>query len=605
MKSGMNARKNMRKPSAQYAESKKETGECTMGGRPTKDSCTRRFVFVLTALVLLVACAGGAFAQDEPRLERMSFADAPVGYILQSLGRMYNVNFSISAGAAAKKVSLEINDASFKEAVNMICSAAGVDVSEVRPGLFVAMTKEESLSGVSEKDREDTRKEERFTNMLIETMSVKYVDVKDVETSISKILGEEAASMVRISKTAGTDDRNYGSLLVTAPNQRLIDAVKKIIGEIDKPLPIVEVSVLFVEITKSKNSSTGIDWDISNTFAFEEDFPGPTNTLFQFGKFRRTGGATFSAAIGALAGDGRSRVLADPKIRVVSGRKANFGSETQVPILSRNSDGDINTDYKNVGITLDLLPAVLEDGTIHMRVEPKASSITGEKKLGDVVAPIISERKATTEVLMRSGETMVIGGLMNDREIRSLSKLPFLSNLPLLGPLFQSEKTENEVSTVVIFIRPVTVEVDSLSRGTPVAVENLFKEEAVPAGIAPSTKRETPAPVRYEREQIAPKLGTPENVTPEQVQKNPVPAPAPTHAPAPAPVHRSRWAGADGTVIDERISNLLNMYGVGGEQVFVPVQGGAYVPAPSPQAYEQKPGPVPAPAPEVWTPPTE
>ena len=127
-------------------------------------------------------------------------------------------------------------------------------------------------------------------------------------------------------------------------------------------------------------------------------------------------------------------------------------------------DCDVKTEYKHVGISLEVLPVVLADGTIQLAVTPRVSSITGEKTLGNTTAPIIEERKESTMVFLDPGEVMVIGGLMTDREIRSSSRVPVLWQIPLFGELFRSEKKSTERSTVNVMLRAVLVE-DSVMSG--------------------------------------------------------------------------------------------------------------------------------------------
>lgn len=430
---------------------------------------------IAAAIIILTCFFGGSVQAAVPKIERMSFVEAPVGYILQSLGRMYGINFSISSGAAAKKVSIELNDVTFEDALEMICAASGVAITENGEKLYIVRSKEEDNSLIPEVEREEKRKEDKMTSSVMEVVSVKYVSVSDIEATIKNTFVGEGSSLVKISKVESEDSRSYNNLVITAVNKNILNTVKKVISTIDRPRAMVEIEVLFVELIRSNDSATGIDWNLSTSpFKWEEgegtsgggDGDGDEDASgsetgegggfspFKFGTFYRLTPWQAEAALSAIQGNSKSRVLADPKIRVMSGRKALFASETQVPILSRNSDGDVNTEWKNVGINLEILPVVLDDGSIYLQTVPRASSITGEKRLGDVVAPVISERKAETEVLMYPGETMVIGGLMNDKEVRSISKVPLLSDIPILGALFRSERKENEKSTVVIFLRP-------------------------------------------------------------------------------------------------------------------------------------------------------
>lgn len=419
----------------------------------------------LAVLVALLLSPDASFSQER-KVKMLSFTDVPVGYILQSLGRLFGANFSISASAAGRIISVELADVTFDEALEMICSAAVVNIQKAGEGRYIVTTSEESDSGASRAEKELRERENRLVNSFMEVVTTRYTAVADVKSAIESMLGDDYGALCKITRVSNDDSRNYNSLVIHAANRTILDNVRQLIRTIDIPKPMVEIEALFVEVVIGDNMEKGIDWTImKNPLTFTENAPpqNPKNDplkfyTLSFGQFWRTSPWEAEAMLDALSGNSRSRVLADPRIRVMSGRKALFASETQVPVFEKNSDGDISTDWKNVGVSLEILPVVMEDGSIHLVAAPRASAITGEKILGDVVAPVIAERRTETEVILQPGETMVIGGLMNDKEIRSLSKVPILGNLPLLGELFRSERTENEKSSVVVLLRPVLID---------------------------------------------------------------------------------------------------------------------------------------------------
>ena len=102
----------------------------------------------------------------------------------------------------------------------------------------------------------------------------------------------------------------------------------------------------------------------------------------------------------------------------------------------------------------------------------------GEQRLGDVTAPIISERRVETQMILSPKETIVIGGLINDRDIKSMSKVPILGDIPLFGELFKSTNTETERSTVIVFLRPSIVELYSGS-GLPEELSKKYEDLTV------------------------------------------------------------------------------------------------------------------------------
>jgi type II secretory pathway component GspD/PulD (secretin) len=132
-------------------------------------------VFALWCVLFLLTSP--VHAMENNKIERMSFTDASVGYILQSLGRVYGVNFSISEGAMSKRISIELNNVTFTSALDMISQASNIVLSKTGPDLYVARSQEEDMALVSDTEREDARREKRLTSSVVEVIGVKYVSV--------------------------------------------------------------------------------------------------------------------------------------------------------------------------------------------------------------------------------------------------------------------------------------------------------------------------------------------------------------------------------------------------------------------------------------------
>ena len=425
----------------------------------------------------------------------MSFSNVPVGYLFQNLGKLYGVSFSISAAAAAKVVSVEITDVEFDKALEIIAASAGVVVEQSGKGIYVVRAFGEDTEGVSQEEKKRKEQEARLQGAVMESITTKFVGAKEVQEALENVFGEEFKSLVSVSQLAGDDEKeiNYNSLVIYASSPEILKTVKEVIAQIDRPKPMVEMEALFVELTMNENEYLGANWNImTEPLKFQEEAPAqnPENDPMKyyttrFGQFWRISPWEAEATLTALHGTGRGRVLANPKVRVMSGRKATFVSETQMPILTKDGDGEINTEWKNVGISLEMLPVVLDDGSIYITVTPRASSIVGEQRLGDVTAPIISERRVETQMILSPKETIVIGGLINDRDIKSMSKVPILGDIPLFGELFKSTNTETERSTVIVFLRPSIVELYSGS-GLPERLSKKYEDLTV--DIKPVTK---------------------------------------------------------------------------------------------------------------------
>jgi len=461
----------------------------------------------------------------------MSFTNVPVGYLFQNLGKLYGVSFSISAAAASRVVSVEITDVEFDKALEIISASAGVVVEEAGKGIYIVRAFGEDTEGVSQEEKKRKEQEKRLQGAVMESLTTKFVGAKEVQEALEDIFDADFKSLVSVSQLAGDneDEVNYNSIVIYASSKEILETVKGVVAQIDRPKPMVEIEALFIELTSNDNKMMGADWTVmKEPLQFQEEAPAqnPENDPMKyyttrFGQFWRISPWEAEATISAMQGTGTGRVLANPKVRVMSGRKATFVSETQMPILTKDGDGEINTEWKNVGISLEMLPVVLDDGEIHITVTPRASSIVGEKRLGDVSAPIISERRVETQMLLHPMETIVIGGLINDRDIKNMSKVPILGDIPLFGELFKSTTNETERSTVIVFLRPTIVEPYSGS-GLPADLADKYKELTV--DIKPIQKKpEAPKEPETLKEPEAPE--EPEVLEEPETSEEPAKAP--------------------------------------------------------------------------------
>ena len=160
----------------------------------------------------------------------------------------------------------------------------------------------------------------------------------------------------------------------------------------------------------------------------------------------------YTAAIRALITDGRAKMLARPNITTVQGHEAliNIGAEVPVPRVSTsNSVTTSGVEYREAGIILRYTPRVTADGSIVARVHTEVSTPV---YVDDLKAYRFQKRSADTTVRLRNGETMVIGGLIDSDESRSLAKIPFLGDIPVLGAFFRSVRTSKTETELMIFL---------------------------------------------------------------------------------------------------------------------------------------------------------
>ena len=167
-----------------------------------------------------------------------------------------------------------------------------------------------------------------------------------------------------------------------------------------------------------------------------------------------------NAQLNLLAQNGSASILAEPQLSARNGAKASFLAGGEYPYTVSSSNGPTVL-FKPYGIKLDIQPKVDRNGIVRATIESEVSAI--DTSVSTLAGPAISSRKTNTEFNVRSGETLVLSGLLSRKTSTSIDKLPLLGDLPVIGALFRSKRFQNDETELVVFVTPTVV--DSRSPG--------------------------------------------------------------------------------------------------------------------------------------------
>jgi pilus assembly protein CpaC len=203
--------------------------------------------------------------------------------------------------------------------------------------------------------------------------------------------------------------------------------------------------------TQETGSGTGISGNVVGL--------GSYNPLDAF----QVGVSYFPAGIGAvlqaLNTKGLAKILAEPNLLVKSGQDGKFHAGSEIPYAVVKSVGGVASTeivFKQVGITLNFKPEVMENGIITLKIDPaEVSSISGTLAVNGY--PIIDTRNVNTIVELKDGESLILAGLLQEDEIKTMSKIPLLGDIPILGALFRSTQNDIKEKELVFFITPKIV----------------------------------------------------------------------------------------------------------------------------------------------------
>ncbi len=255
-------------------------------------------------------------------------------------------------------------------------------------------------------------------------------------------------------------DNDSNSLMVLTPSKNF-DRVKSVIADLDKPVRQVIIKVLIAEVTHDKTSDVGTDSSVLTNGALK-------NVLTNFGVASQTTGAIakvltgdVTIALRALETEGKLEVLSRPSIVASDNQTSNITVGQEVPFIvsSRTTDTGqtVNTiQYQDIGIILNVTAHINEDGLVIMDVAPEVSSLTGTTvPISETVnAPVFAKRSAQTRVGVQDGQTVVIGGLMEDKKTENNQGIPVLRKIPGLGLLFGRKQKDKSKTELLIFLTP-------------------------------------------------------------------------------------------------------------------------------------------------------
>ena len=297
----------------------------------------------------------------------------------------------------------------------------------------------------------------------VRVFELRFVPPADMAAAVAPLLGEGGA----ISPLPGED-----RLLVTGTPDRLA-AIAAAVAQLDVPRRQVRIRALIYDCAVEDSRRLGLNWDGGlNGRHFDTDGNALQSLAFA-GVTAATGSATsgtlaastlgrygsLGATLRALNESRDSQLLADPNVVALNHEQATIKIVTEVPYqqLTESALGGAigTTEFREAGVTLDVIPHISADGTITMVVSPEFSVLTGFTP--EQNAPIIDTRQATTTVRVRDRETLVLGGLRQRSRTRTGKSVPRLGDVPVLGRLFRNSGFDVRESELLVFLTPEIV----------------------------------------------------------------------------------------------------------------------------------------------------
>jgi general secretion pathway protein D len=438
----------------------------------------------------------------------LSFRGASLREAYEALAQAGNINVVFDPQFADQVVSLDLRDVDFEEALASLSSVGRTFHRVVNAHVLIVVP-------------DTPAKRREYEQQVVKTFFLSNADLKETIDLLRVVLGAR-----RVAPLPGANALTIND----TPDK--VSAAEHIVEILDKRRAEIVVDVEILEVNRSRLKDYGIEINsnVANTQGvLGAIFPDPTGTTTLSDKPYRRDNLVVTGLPGViyrlLQNDTTTRLLANPQLRTTEGEtaQARFGDQVPVPVttFSPIATGGIaqqaitSFEYKSVGVNIDITPRVHHDNDVTLALKIDISSVGPAGYQG---LPTFNSRTVTSVIRLKDGETNILAGLISDQERRSLTGLPGLASVPLLGRLFSRNKDEDQETDIVMTLTPKIIRKPDLREED----FRSFEVGADSSTVLFEAPLEAPPGLQAPRDEPAPRI---EPIRP--------PAPSPTPPPEP------------------------------------------------------------------------
>lgn len=384
----------------------------------------------------------------------MNFRGAQLVNVVRLLASQDNLNLILS-GDIKGELTLTLEDVSLETALDAILHVNKYEwflqdnIIIVQP-----MTSQRVMSG----------------ELTTRIYRLSYIKGTTLTAAVEEALTDRG-KIKALSSTQSTEDSGgEQDILMITDIPSNFDLIDSIVKSLDVEGDQINIAVKFIETTLKHDETIGINWNLRETMYIPGGGEADTTTTIKLGHLKIPGetmsfatltAPVVSAMLDLLANDGDTKLLQEPQVTTMSNSSANIVVGTTIPVLVPQGEGSVfgsnpyTYEEQSINVSLNVLPRVNSQEVISMKIDAVVQAVVGY--VGAEQRPMVSTRSTNTNVRVANGETLLIGGLIFDNDLESMSKMPFLGDLPFLKKLFRYRNTEREQRELLIFITPTVI----------------------------------------------------------------------------------------------------------------------------------------------------
>lgn len=419
----------------------------------------KKWQIIITVLFLIQVNASLATNSqlskvNHSELITLNFYQTDIGIILQALADSKQLNMIMTEDVAQKQ-TIKLQNVDWHKALMIIINSANLQAKIDDNILFIS--KAEDPEQINQKQRLDKLSLEQRLPLNTLPIRIQHADLNTLLDTIHKqtLLSERGKIIV---------DKRTNSLIITDIPPKLT-AIKSLITLLDKSVPQVHISAHIVNMSDESMSELGIKWgylgqpsQLINKFDVKL---GAANSTANLGfNLAKISGSLLNLELSALQAENQLEIIASPNLLTANQNMASIKQGTEIPYeVSSGSNGSTSIEFKQAVLGLEVTPKIIGEERmildLHITQNTAGQAI---KRSDGGEALAIDTQEIKTQVKVKSGETIVLGGIFHQINSKNDHHVPYVSQLPIIGSLFKYKNKKQQKRELVIFITPQLVE---------------------------------------------------------------------------------------------------------------------------------------------------
>ncbi|HEE9789789.1 TPA: DNA uptake porin HofQ [Enterobacter soli] len=401
-------------------------------------------------MLLLMILSHPVWASN-PKPVNLVVDDVPVVQVLQALAAQEERNLVVSPDVSGT-LSLNLTRVPWRQALNTVVASAGLILREER-GIFYVHTAAWQREQEARKEQEQIKRQ-LDAPLLSRSISLSYADAGELQKAAEKLLSPKGSLSV---------DKRTNRLLAR-DNQAVLDSLQLWAEQMDMPVEQVELAAHIVTITEKSLRELGVKWNLAESAGagsvgqattLSADLSVSQATTHVGFNIGRINGRLLDLELSALEQKQQVEIIASPRLLASHMQPASIKQGSEIPYqVSSGESGATSVEFKEAVLGMEVTPVVLPGGRVRLKLHI-SENMPGQvlqQENGETLA--IDKQEIETQVEVKSGETLTLGGIFSQKNKTGSDSVPGLGKIPWFGQFFRHDGKDNERRELVVFITP-------------------------------------------------------------------------------------------------------------------------------------------------------